>query len=354
MVTSVAMHPDAWMDGVQVNAQDLRLQAVSAHLTGASPSGTTGIAARPGVRYGTGNPLLVAAASGMNITVNAGVAFVQGTTSATAGMYTGCLDTTSTLTVTTSDPINPRIDNVIVQVVDNGNNTSTTTVNIQAGTPNVSPVAPTLPANSLLLATIAVGAGVSSITSGNLTDKRVYTASSGGIVPMANMSNGITGQAGQYGHDLSNGRLRVSDGNGNARQPKLALFAPQTASTVGAGIANSTSATTILSTTANCDGVSEIAIFASWQSQIEAGTPVVGHFVRWQLLVDGSLPSSFSEWDYVSPNTNGVNGQGGSFTTFVTPTNGSHTFSWVGICGQGSSSFWVNNPYLRVSPSLSE
>src|SRR4051812_10378072 len=120
MVTSVAMHPDAWMDGVQVNAQDLRLQAVSAHLTGASPSGSTGIAARPGVRYGTGSPLLVAAASGMNVTVNAGVAFVQGSTSATAGMHTGCLDTTATLTVTTSDPTNPRIDNVIVQVTDVG------------------------------------------------------------------------------------------------------------------------------------------------------------------------------------------------------------------------------------------
>jgi hypothetical protein len=224
MVTSVNMHPGAYMDGVQVNATDLRLQAVSAHLTGASPSGTTGIAARPGVRYGVGSPLLVAAASGMNVTVNAGFVFVQGSTSATAGMYTGCLDTTGTLTVTTADAINPRIDNVIARFVDNGDGTSTGVVTLQAGTPASSPVAPTLPANSLLLATIAVGAGVASIVAGNISDGRVYTVASGGILPMANTTGGITGPAGLYAHDLSTGRLKVSDGAGNARAPKTTAF----------------------------------------------------------------------------------------------------------------------------------
>jgi|SRR5882672_1913316 len=184
MATSVNARNDVWMDGVTVAGQDLRLQQASATLLGASSSGSTGIATRAGVRPGLGSPLLVSASSGMNITVNAGTAFVQGTASATAGIYTACLDTTATLTVTASDPANPRIDNVIAQVVDNGNATSTTTINIQAGTPASSPVAPTLPSNSLLLATIAVGALAASIVAGNITDKRVFTVASGGILPV--------------------------------------------------------------------------------------------------------------------------------------------------------------------------
>jgi hypothetical protein len=42
-----------------------------------------------------------------------------------------------------------------------------------AGTPAGSPVAPALPANSITLATIAVGAGATAITNANITDTRV-------------------------------------------------------------------------------------------------------------------------------------------------------------------------------------
>ena len=42
-----------------------------------------------------------------------------------------------------------------------------------AGTPAGSPVAPALPANSISLATVAVGAAVTQINSGNITDTRV-------------------------------------------------------------------------------------------------------------------------------------------------------------------------------------
>jgi hypothetical protein len=44
---------------------------------------------------------------------------------------------------------------------------------VVAGTPAGSPVAPALPANSISLATIAVGAGATSITNANITDTRV-------------------------------------------------------------------------------------------------------------------------------------------------------------------------------------
>jgi hypothetical protein len=327
MVTSVAMHPDAWMDGVQVNAQDLRLQAVSAHLTGASPSGSTGIAARPGVRYGTGSPLLVAAASGMNVTVNAGVAFVQGSTSATAGMYTGCLDTTATLTVTTSDPTNPRIDNVIVQVTDVGTSSSTTVVTLQAGTPAPSPVAPTLPANSLLLATIAVGAAVSSIVAGNIADGRVYTASVGGIVAMKDVTGGITGPAGLYVQDLSTGRLKVADGAGNARQPKVAAFAPVTTTvTSSVSVPSAGTWTVLASASITTDGATEIMATGTWQGI--GGTGGSAAYTNIGFLIDGVSFGSNTGW------TNGTGGYttvsgGGTTMGWITPAAGAHTVQMV-------------------------
>src|SRR3954464_435191 len=174
-LTSTPMRNFAWGDGLALNGQGLRLQQGSALLTGASPSGSTGIAARPGVRYGTGDPLKIATSSGMTLAVNAGIAWVQGSASATAGMYTCCLDTASTVILATSDPTNPRIDNIIAQVTDHGDGPSTAVVTPQTGTPAASPVAPTLPANSLLLATVAVAASTSSIVAGNITDKRVWT-----------------------------------------------------------------------------------------------------------------------------------------------------------------------------------
>ena len=178
-----------FLDGVTDSAQALREMLASALLSGAPASGSTGIAARQGIRPGIGSPLLVSASSGMTVAVNAGVAFVQGTASTTAGMYTVVRDTSGTITLATSDPTNPRIDNVIARVVDNGDNTSTATIEPTTGTPAPSPVAPALPANSLLLAQIAVAASTSSIVGGNITDKRVATAAMGGIIPVKDASD---------------------------------------------------------------------------------------------------------------------------------------------------------------------
>lgn len=356
MVTSVALHNAVWMDGVQVNANDLRLQTTAAMLTGASPSGATGIAARPGVRYGTGNPLGVSASSGMSVSVSAGVAFVQGSTSATAGMYTGCLDTTTTLTATTSDPTNPRIDNVIVQFVDNGNNTSTGTVNIQAGTPAASPVAPTLPANSLLLAQLAVGAGVSTITSGNITDKRVYTAGLGGILTMANTSGGISGPAGTYADDLSTGRLKRADGSGNARQPKIGAFAA-VYNTVNGGVGAAVgSFTTLAQVSVTCDGSTELEVTGQWAGLTPAAGVASGDFISFSLLIDGVVNGFIfgnTTSTVVRVDSNSTNGaDGGTIRNWITPSAGTHTISLAGA--SAGHLFTVQQPFVRVAPSLQQ
>lgn len=356
MVTSVALHNAVWMDGVTVNANDLRLQNTSGLLTGASPSGSTGIAARPGVRFGIGSPLQVSASSGMSITVNSGVAFVQGTASTTAGMYTACLDTTSTLTVTTSDPTNPRIDNVIVQFVDVGSSSSTATINIQAGTPNASPVAPTLPANALLLAQIAVGAGVSTITGGNITDKRVYTVAAGGILPLASTSGGISGAAGLYAHDISSGRMKVSDGSGNARQPKIGALAAAYTQVNGSVATVTGSYTTITQVTVTCDGSTELEVFAQWVSLSPAAGTAAGDYCDFGLVMDGfvngfifgnNAPSRIRA-DSASTNSFGA----GNVRNWITPAAGTHTF---GLIAESTfHAFTINQPFLRVAPSLQQ
>jgi len=112
---------------------------------------------------------------GMSIVVASGWAAIVGTTQSNMGTYVGYNDASTVLTVTTANPTNPRIDRVCMTVQDAYYTGSLNDVILQvvAGTPAGSPVAPATPANSISLATIAVGAGATSITNANITDTRV-------------------------------------------------------------------------------------------------------------------------------------------------------------------------------------
>lgn len=121
---------------------------------------------------------LVVTASGpanMSINVGAGWAAVVGDIQPNMGTYVAYNDGTVNLAITTANPTNPRIDLVCLTVQDSYYTGSADDVILQviAGTPASSPVAPTLPDNSISLATVAVAAGALSITSGNITDTRV-------------------------------------------------------------------------------------------------------------------------------------------------------------------------------------
>jgi hypothetical protein len=115
----------------------------------------------------------------MSVVVASGWASILGTTQANMGVYMIYNDANTTLTVTTANPSLPRIDSVVATVSDAYYTGSLNQVafSVIAGTPNASPTAPATPANSILLATIAVGAAVTSITSGNITDQRVKATS---------------------------------------------------------------------------------------------------------------------------------------------------------------------------------
>ena len=153
--------PPSWLQNGSHPAENDRLsmQAIFA---------TTGIIGSSSLSVGPDSPV------GMSVVVASGWAAIVGTTQSNMGVYTVYNDANTTLTVTTADPTNPRIDRVVATVQDAFYSGSFNDVIFQvvAGTPAGSPSAPATPANSISLATVLVGAAVTQINSGNITDTR--------------------------------------------------------------------------------------------------------------------------------------------------------------------------------------
>lgn len=112
--------------------------------------------------------------AGMSVRVASGWAAIIGTTQSDMGCYTFYNDATVTQTITTADPTNPRIDLVVATVRDAYYSGAYNDVIFQviAGTPAGSPVAPSLPDNSISLAEVYVGAAVTQINTGDINDTR--------------------------------------------------------------------------------------------------------------------------------------------------------------------------------------
>jgi hypothetical protein len=156
--------PPSWLQAGSYPAQYDRLTAQALWAT-------TGIIGSSSLAVTANSP------AGMSVRVASGWAAIIGTTTSNMGVYTIFNDAQDTLTITTADPTNPRIDLVCATVRDAFYSGANNDVIFQviAGTPAGSPVAPSLPANSISLATVAVGAAVTQINTGNITDTRVDT-----------------------------------------------------------------------------------------------------------------------------------------------------------------------------------
>ena len=154
--------PPSWLQAGSYPAQYDRLTAQALWAT-------TGIIGSSSLAVTANSP------AGMSVRVASGWAAIIGTTTTNMGVYTIFNDAQDTLTITTADPTNPRIDLVCATVRDAFYSGANNDVIFQviAGTPAGSPVAPALPANSISLATVAVGAAVTQINTGNITDTRV-------------------------------------------------------------------------------------------------------------------------------------------------------------------------------------
>lgn len=139
---------------------------------------------------------------GMSVRVSSGWAAIVGTTQALMGTYVAYNDATVVLTITTANPSNPRIDLICATINDSYYSGSTDNVVFQviAGTPANSPVAPSLPANSIALAQVTVPAAATSITTSNIGDLRVLVTSN---VPAQGDISSVTAGAGLTGGGTS-------------------------------------------------------------------------------------------------------------------------------------------------------
>lgn len=136
--------------------------------------------------------------AGLSVLVASGWAAIVGTTQANMGTYVGYNDATVVLSITTADPTDPRIDLVCLTVNDAyyTGALNNAVLQVVAGTPAGSPVAPALPANSISLATVAVGAGATAITNANITDTRVMVTTN---IPESGDISSVTAGTGLSG-----------------------------------------------------------------------------------------------------------------------------------------------------------
>lgn len=136
--------------------------------------------------------------AGMSVVVSSGWAAIVGTTQANMGTYVGYNDGSVVLGLTTADPTNPRIDRVCMTVNDAYYTGALNNVVLQvvAGTPASSPSAPATPANSISLATVAVAAGATAITTANITDTRVLVTTN---IPESGDISSVTAGTGLSG-----------------------------------------------------------------------------------------------------------------------------------------------------------
>lgn len=149
---------------------------------------TTGLPliARGGVHPALGNMLQVtqSGSPAMSVVVKSGVGFIPGTEGSKQGVYAVENDADVTLTISAAHASLGRIDSVVFKVEDQAysGGVNTSSLAVVAGTPSGSPAAPTLPNNALELAQVTVVASDTSITNGEITDKRKYLAATGGTI----------------------------------------------------------------------------------------------------------------------------------------------------------------------------
>lgn len=173
----------------------------------------------------------------MSVSVSAGAVLVGGTETANQGGYFCQALTATTLTIAASNPTNPRRDIVVARIYDNEYATgpsSAFALEVVTGTPAASPSDPATPANSVVLARVAVAAGATSILNANITDLRFTTAQPhltalGGVVVCTSAVKPTAGlYQGLVGYETDTGRLVVYNGSAWIGVPTTATAEVQT------------------------------------------------------------------------------------------------------------------------------
>ena len=123
-------------------------------------------------------------APSMGVDVAGGQAWIAGSEATYQGVYFAENRGVESLTIGASDPTNGRYDLIVAKVEDSAYSGSVNawSLVVVAGTADPSPVDPATPANSITLARVTVGAGVSTITNANITDLRSVVPSVSSLV----------------------------------------------------------------------------------------------------------------------------------------------------------------------------
>jgi hypothetical protein len=198
----------------------------------------------------------------MAVQVASGWGAIVGDYTTNMGVYQFYNDAATQLTVTTANPSNPRIDRVVVTILDAYYTGASNTVTFQviAGTPAGSPVAPSVPQNSLSLATIAVAAGATSITNANITDTRVSVTTN---LPVGDLTE-VQGGTG----------ITVTNGTGPI--PSVALTTPVAVANGGTGITSfGTGIATFLGTPSSANLAAALTDETGTGAAVFAGAPTL-------------------------------------------------------------------------------
>jgi hypothetical protein len=355
---AVSLGPALWQDGPTYNGELLRqLNVAATWFTGGTADA---LAVRGGVINNSTGSLQVVSVSGMAIKVCAGFAVIPNSSSNVNGGYMTGSMTSSALTVATADATNPRIDLVVIYVDENGDDTSDSYIDIIAGTPAASPVPPSAPANALVLATVAVAANATSISSTNITDQRVYTTAAGGVVPWPSLTGIPAGHQGLIAYDVTNSRFFHNDASG-ADQLATLPWQPQVASRLTNGAIPATS-TTWMSVNITTDGHTDIKVTLHWNG-VYQGSTVGFRNIAFQTYLDSTLLDQVNLCT-LPGTTAGAAYNGGtsvyctSSSTGDTPSAGSHTvyfkFYYHNTSGSGDQPWVLANTgspaTLRVEP----
>lgn len=210
--------PGGWLQNAGATHPAYQLR----HLVSSAFAGTraaTSLVSRGGVHPNAGNVFAVTqtGSPSMAVLVKSGICWVPGTENGNQGAYGFINDADVNLAIAAAHATLARIDIVVAKVEDTqySGGVNAPSLAVVTGTPSGSPVVPSAPNNSIILAQIAVGAAVTSITNANITDRRFYLAGVGGAISVANQTerDALTGlHNGQIVWRRDQKRFDVSDG----------------------------------------------------------------------------------------------------------------------------------------------
>jgi hypothetical protein len=204
MPSSVSCGFPLWVNGSTLTAQLARKFWSAPKVADAGGPGL--VAPLGGVLPGS---MSVAPGSGLAVTVGSGYACVPHATQGNGAYLFGLLSQ-APLTISANSSGLTRIDLIVARVYDLTDSSSFCDVEVVTGTPGAAQPAP--PTASIPLAAVSVAASASSLTTGNITDLRVITVATGGIMPIASASVAPAVPPTQLLINLATGRLCLGSG----------------------------------------------------------------------------------------------------------------------------------------------